>query len=57
MGLADETDLAENRRILAALLRSDVEVRGDFNPKIFHQKFILRDYSTARQRSAGPRRC
>jgi hypothetical protein len=42
--LADETDLAENRRILGALLRSDVEVRGDFNPKIFHQKFIVRDY-------------
>ncbi len=36
--------LAENRRILAALLRSDVEVRGDFNPSIFHQKFVLRDF-------------
>src|SRR5215207_5140086 len=34
--LDDRTDLAENRRILAALLRSDVQVRGDFNPKIFH---------------------
>ncbi|MFI5706328.1 phospholipase D-like domain-containing protein [Kribbella sp. NPDC051620] len=42
--LDDETQLAENRRILAALLRSDVQVRGDFNPKLFHQKFILRDY-------------
>jgi phosphatidylserine/phosphatidylglycerophosphate/cardiolipin synthase-like enzyme len=42
--LADETKLAENRRILSALLRSDIEVRGDFNPKIFHQKFVLRDY-------------
>ena len=41
---ADETELAENRRILAALLRSDVQVRGDYNPKIFHQKFVLRDY-------------
>ncbi|MDR7252518.1 phosphatidylserine/phosphatidylglycerophosphate/cardiolipin synthase-like enzyme [Nocardioides sp. BE266] len=40
----DETELAENRRILAALLRSDVQVRGDYNPKIFHQKFALRDY-------------
>jgi phosphatidylserine/phosphatidylglycerophosphate/cardiolipin synthase-like enzyme len=39
----DETELRENRRILAALLRSDVEVRGDFNPKIFHQKFVIRD--------------
>lgn len=40
----DETELAENRRILAALLRSDVQVRGDYNPRIFHQKFALRDY-------------
>jgi len=40
----DATSLAGNRRILAALLRSDVEVKGDYNPKIFHQKFILRDY-------------
>jgi phosphatidylserine/phosphatidylglycerophosphate/cardiolipin synthase-like enzyme len=41
----DDTDLAANRRILAALLRSDVQVRGDYNPRIFHQKFILRDYA------------
>lgn len=26
----DDTEVSENRRILAALLRSDVEVRGDF---------------------------
>jgi phosphatidylserine/phosphatidylglycerophosphate/cardiolipin synthase-like enzyme len=49
----DETDLAENRRILAALLRSDVEVRGDFNPKIFHQKFILRDYFDGKATKPG----
>lgn len=42
--LEDETGLSENRRLLAALLRSDVEVKGDYNPDIFHQKFILRDY-------------
>jgi phosphatidylserine/phosphatidylglycerophosphate/cardiolipin synthase-like enzyme len=49
----DETELAENRRILAALLRSDVQVRGDYNPKIFHQKFVLRDYEgTAKPTSA-----
>jgi phosphatidylserine/phosphatidylglycerophosphate/cardiolipin synthase-like enzyme len=42
--LEDETELKENRRILTALLRSDVQVRGDYNPAIFHQKFILRDY-------------
>ena len=51
--LADETDLAENRRILGALLRSDVEVRGDFNPKIFHQKFILRDYFDGKATTPG----
>jgi phosphatidylserine/phosphatidylglycerophosphate/cardiolipin synthase-like enzyme len=44
----DDTELAENRRILAALLRSDVQVRGDYNPKLFHQKFILRDYRDGR---------
>ena len=40
----DDSELAENRRILAGLLRSDIQVRGDFNPKIFHQKFVLRDF-------------
>lgn len=40
----DDSELAANRRILSALLRSDVEVHGDYNPKIFHQKFVLRDY-------------
>lgn len=48
--LDDETQLAENRRILAALLRSDAQVRGDFNPKLFHQKFILRDYRDGKAR-------
>jgi phosphatidylserine/phosphatidylglycerophosphate/cardiolipin synthase-like enzyme len=50
---ADDTDLAENRKILAALLRSDVEVRGDFNPKIFHQKFALRDYRGGKATKPG----
>jgi PLD-like domain len=36
--------LAINRVILSALLRNGIEVKGDFNPKIFHQKFIVRDY-------------
>jgi phosphatidylserine/phosphatidylglycerophosphate/cardiolipin synthase-like enzyme len=36
--------LAINRVILSALLRNGIEVRGDFNRKIFHQKFIVRDY-------------
>ena len=36
--------LARNRWILSAFLRNGIEVRGDFNPKIFHQKFVLRDF-------------
>jgi phosphatidylserine/phosphatidylglycerophosphate/cardiolipin synthase-like enzyme len=40
----DEAKLAENRRILSSLLRSGIDVKGDYNPKTFHQKFILRDY-------------
>ena len=36
--------LAINRVILTALLRNGIEVKGDFNPKLFHQKFIVRDY-------------
>ena len=55
--LEDETDLEENRRILSALLRSDIEVRGDFNPEIFHQKFILRDYDEGKATSPATRRC
>jgi len=33
-----------NRDILAALLRNAIDVKADYNPKIFHQKFIIRDY-------------
>ncbi|MET4159156.1 phospholipase D-like domain-containing protein [Agromyces sp. PvR057] len=33
----------ENRFLLAALLKSRVDVVSDLNPKIFHQKFIVRD--------------
>jgi phosphatidylserine/phosphatidylglycerophosphate/cardiolipin synthase-like enzyme len=42
----DSTDgeHAENRRLLAALLHSAIDVKADFNQKIFHQKFVLRDY-------------
>ena len=32
-----------NRRIHDAILRSNIQVRTDFNPDIFHQKFIIRD--------------
>jgi len=50
--LDDQTELAENRRILAALLRSDVQARGDYNPKLFHQKPPARRCSRAWVRSA-----
>ncbi len=33
-----------NRMILAALLRNNIDVKADYNPTIFHQKFIIRDY-------------
>ncbi|GAA5083098.1 phosphatidylserine/phosphatidylglycerophosphate/cardiolipin synthase-like enzyme [Thermocatellispora tengchongensis] len=36
--------LEANRRILAALLRCGVDVKADYNPAIFHQKFIVRDF-------------
>jgi len=35
--------LEANRRLLSALWRANVSVRTDYNPKIFHQKFIVRD--------------
>ena len=34
----------ENRRIATALLQSNVDLKIDFNPDIFHQKFVVRDY-------------
>lgn len=33
-----------NREILAALLRNAVDVKADYNPEIFHQKFMIRDF-------------
>ncbi len=47
LDLNRDASLARNRRILTAFLRNNIEVHGDFNPKIFHQKFVLRDYRTA----------
>jgi phosphatidylserine/phosphatidylglycerophosphate/cardiolipin synthase-like enzyme len=32
-----------NRHLLAALLRAGIDVAVDLNPKIFHQKFVVRD--------------
>lgn len=46
--------LEPNRRIVAALLRCNVDVKADYNPAIFHQKFAVRDY---RQRAGPGRRC
>ncbi|MEE6259817.1 phospholipase D-like domain-containing protein [Plantactinospora sonchi] len=41
---AGARSLEPNRRIVAALLRCDVDVKADYNPAIFHQKFAVRDY-------------
>jgi phosphatidylserine/phosphatidylglycerophosphate/cardiolipin synthase-like enzyme len=43
-GTSPHRSLDENRRIFTALLRSAVDVKADYNPAIFHQKFIVRDY-------------
>ena len=42
----------ENRRILVALLRSDIDVSVDLNPATFHQKFIVRDPNGPSSRAA-----
>lgn len=39
-----EKSLEENRRLFSALLRCNVDVKADYNPEIFHQKFVIRDY-------------
>jgi phosphatidylserine/phosphatidylglycerophosphate/cardiolipin synthase-like enzyme len=44
LDLKRDSTLARNRWILSAFLRNGIQVRGDYNPKIFHQKFVLRDY-------------
>lgn len=42
--VVDEDDsLHENRELFSALLRAGIDVRADYNPFIFHQKFIVRD--------------
>lgn len=42
-----------NRDILGAFLRCNIDVKADYNTKIFHQKFIIRDYTgSPRPRSA-----
>lgn len=37
------SDLDINRQLLAELMRGAVDAKIDFNPKIFHQKFVIRD--------------
>ncbi len=37
-----------NRLLFNALLRAKIDVRMDYNPKIFHQKFIVRDIEGSR---------
>ncbi|WP_157248169.1 phospholipase D-like domain-containing protein [Nonomuraea typhae] len=41
---AGRRSLEPNRTILSALLRCNVDVKADYNPAIFHQKFIIRDF-------------
>ncbi len=51
---SDETlENEANRQIHLALLRARTWVRTDFNPKIFHQKFIIRDRSAVLTGSAN----
>ncbi len=38
--------LEVNRKLHDALLRSAIRVQSDFNTRIFHQKFIVRDRSS-----------
>lgn len=44
-----EVSLDINRQHFMALLRGAVDAKIDFNPKIFHHKFIIRDRGEARE--------
>ncbi len=46
-------ELDMNRDILRALLRSGIYVSADYNPEIFHQKFVIRDYRTSARPSSA----
>ena len=39
----------ENRALFAAMLRANIDARADYNPDIFHQKFIIRDSGKPRR--------
>jgi phosphatidylserine/phosphatidylglycerophosphate/cardiolipin synthase-like enzyme len=45
----DDNELGINRKIFTTLLRNQIDVKADYNPKIFHQKFIVRDYNTRKK--------
>ncbi|MDP8254514.1 MAG: phospholipase D-like domain-containing protein [Candidatus Alcyoniella australis] len=47
------SDIKTNRDILAALLRNNIDVKADFNPEIFHQKFIVRDYRGSKKATSA----
>jgi phosphatidylserine/phosphatidylglycerophosphate/cardiolipin synthase-like enzyme len=42
-----------NRDIASALLRSNLDVKADYNPAIFHQKFCIRDYRGRARRTSA----
>ncbi|HEX6388919.1 MAG TPA: phospholipase D-like domain-containing protein, partial [Solirubrobacteraceae bacterium] len=42
-----------NRDIAAALLRSNIDFKSDYNPAIFHQKFVIRDYRGRAMRTSA----
>ena len=46
-------DAKTNRDILTALLRNGINAKADFNPKIFHQKFIIRDYRKSKKKTSA----
>jgi len=46
-------DRKTNRDILAALLRNAVDVKADYNPEIFHQKFIIRDFRKSKTKTSA----
>lgn len=44
-----EVSLDTNRKHFVTLLRGAVDAKIDFNPKIFHHKFVIRDEGEARE--------
>lgn len=44
-----EAEDEENRALFAAMLRANIDARADYNPDIFHQKFIVRDSGKPRR--------